>query len=176
MADLDLFSLHLPPILFLPRREGRSLGCCSFLDSVLTFATCSDSRSSLIIEALIANLILPSVGDLVLTIWLGVTVSSVRGIGRGYASLMMFVPALLGSILVNTLPGQNKVGLLFAYWVSSKFSSSCDHGCVFVLRLPLRKVDLTIRRDCSSWTARAVLFGSQCLLVDHPLFSLLCVT
>ncbi|RXW18733.1 hypothetical protein EST38_g7118, partial [Candolleomyces aberdarensis] len=42
-------------------------------------------------------------------------------IGRGYASILMFVPALLGSILVNTLQDSNRVGLLFSYWVSIFF-------------------------------------------------------
>jgi len=32
----------------------------------------------------------------------------------------MFVPALLGSILVSKLPSHDKVGLLFSYWISSK--------------------------------------------------------
>jgi hypothetical protein len=31
---------------------------------------------------------------------------------------MMFVPALVGSILVNTLQDHNRIGLLFSYWVS----------------------------------------------------------
>ncbi|KDR66872.1 hypothetical protein GALMADRAFT_232281 [Galerina marginata CBS 339.88] len=54
----------------------------------------------------------------ILTILLGVTLAARRSIGRGYAIALMFIPALLGSILVNTLPSHNKVGLLFSYWVS----------------------------------------------------------
>jgi len=54
----------------------------------------------------------------ILTIWLGVTLASQRAIGRGYAAILMFIPALLGAILVNTLPSHNKVGLLFSYWIS----------------------------------------------------------
>jgi len=57
----------------------------------------------------------------ILTIWLGVTLASVPAIGRGYAGILMFVPALLGSILVNTLHDSNRVGLLFSYWVSIFF-------------------------------------------------------
>lgn len=56
----------------------------------------------------------------VLTIWFGVTLASQRAIGRGYAAILMFIPALLGAILVNTLPSHNKVGLLFSYWISSE--------------------------------------------------------
>lgn len=36
----------------------------------------------------------------------------------------MYVPAILGAILVSTLPFSNKVGLLFSYWISSELS--CD--------------------------------------------------
>ncbi|KAF8882359.1 major facilitator superfamily domain-containing protein [Mucidula mucida] len=54
----------------------------------------------------------------ILTIWLAVTVASVPAIGRGYAGALMYVPAVLGALLVNLLPSDNKVGLLFSYWVS----------------------------------------------------------
>jgi hypothetical protein len=54
----------------------------------------------------------------ILTIWLGITMASQRAIGRGYAAALMFVPALLGSILVSKLPSHDKVGLLFSYWIS----------------------------------------------------------
>ena len=61
--------------------------------------------------------------QLVVTIWFGVNLVSwkVLGLGRGYASVLLFVPALLGSILVSTLPSHNKTGLLFSYWISSRF-------------------------------------------------------
>jgi ACS family allantoate permease-like MFS transporter len=49
---------------------------------------------------------------------LGITLAAWKPIGRGYAAAMMFIPALLGSILVSTLPSSNKVGLLFSYWIS----------------------------------------------------------
>ncbi|KAF8969716.1 major facilitator superfamily domain-containing protein [Flammula alnicola] len=54
----------------------------------------------------------------ILTIWLGVTLAAQRAIGRGYAAVLMFIPALLGSILVNKLSSHHKVGLLFSYWIS----------------------------------------------------------
>ncbi|PPQ93270.1 hypothetical protein CVT25_015268 [Psilocybe cyanescens] len=54
----------------------------------------------------------------IVTIWLGVTLASRRSIGRGYAAALMFIPALLGTILVNKLPSHDKVGLLFSYWSS----------------------------------------------------------
>lgn len=54
----------------------------------------------------------------ILTIWLGVTLASTRLFGRGYTGALMLIPALLGAILVNTLPSHNKVGLLFSYWIT----------------------------------------------------------
>ena len=48
------------------------------------------------------------------------TLASQRAIGRGYAALLMFIPALVGAVLVNTLSSQNKVGLLVSYWISSE--------------------------------------------------------
>ncbi|KAN0077177.1 Major facilitator superfamily domain containing protein [Tylopilus felleus] len=54
----------------------------------------------------------------ILTIFLGVTLASQPYIGRAYAGVLMYVPAILGAILVSTLPFSNKVGLLFSYWIS----------------------------------------------------------
>ncbi|KAJ7219571.1 major facilitator superfamily domain-containing protein [Mycena pura] len=54
----------------------------------------------------------------ILTIWAGVSLASYKPIGRAYAGVIMFIPAILGCILVNTLPSHNKVGLLFSYWLT----------------------------------------------------------
>ncbi|KAH0830676.1 major facilitator superfamily domain-containing protein [Lanmaoa asiatica] len=54
----------------------------------------------------------------ILTIFLGVTLASQPYVGRAYAGVLMYVPAILGAILVSTLPFSNKVGLLFSYWIS----------------------------------------------------------
>ena len=35
--------------------------------------------------------------------------------------MLNYVPSVIGTILVATLPGTNKVGLLFSYWISSTF-------------------------------------------------------
>lgn len=67
---------------------------------------------------------------IVLVIWLGVNLAAQRKIGRAYACVLMFIPALLGSILVSKLPGNNKVGLLFSYWISSMSSPSLPLGNV----------------------------------------------
>nr|VWP00642.1 S-adenosylmethionine synthase (EC [Ganoderma boninense] len=38
--------------------------------------------------------------------------------GRAYSGFLAYCVAILGSILVNTLPSENRVGLLFSYWIS----------------------------------------------------------
>ncbi|ETW86125.1 hypothetical protein HETIRDRAFT_380392, partial [Heterobasidion irregulare TC 32-1] len=53
-----------------------------------------------------------------LVVWLGVTLASSRPNARAYSALAMFLPCILGSILVNTLPAHKKIGLLFSYWLS----------------------------------------------------------
>ena len=65
----------------------------------------------------------------VITIWIGVTLASQRAIGRGYAAFLMFIPALVGAVLVNTLSSQNKIGLLVSYWISSEL--------VFIIEIKL---------------------------------------
>ena len=60
----------------------------------------------------------------VITILLGVTLASQRAIGRGYAAVLMFIPAFIGAVLVNTLPSQHKIGLLISYWISSELVST----------------------------------------------------
>ena len=55
----------------------------------------------------------------VLFILIAVYLGSYRKIGRGYAGAMMFIPAILGAILLNALPQHNKIGLLFSYWLTS---------------------------------------------------------
>lgn len=53
----------------------------------------------------------------ILTIWLGVKLASNKYIGRAYAGVLMYIPAIIGTILVSALPFSNKVGLLFSYWI-----------------------------------------------------------
>jgi hypothetical protein len=79
---------------------------------------------------------------LVFTTLLGVTLASQRAIGRGYAAVLMFIPALVGAILVNALSSQNKVGLLMSYWISSELGSSflirftytSNSFCIYTIR------------------------------------------
>ncbi|KAJ3744969.1 major facilitator superfamily domain-containing protein [Lentinula detonsa] len=54
----------------------------------------------------------------ILSIWLGISLAGVKGIGRAYAGVIIYIPGLLGTLLVNLLPSHLKVGLLFGYWLS----------------------------------------------------------
>ncbi|EIN07050.1 MFS general substrate transporter [Punctularia strigosozonata HHB-11173 SS5] len=54
----------------------------------------------------------------IISIAAGVTIATAWKNGRGYTAVLFFVPAILGAILVNTLPSHNRVGLLFSYWIS----------------------------------------------------------
>ncbi|KAJ4487671.1 major facilitator superfamily domain-containing protein [Lentinula aciculospora] len=54
----------------------------------------------------------------ILSIWLGISLAGVKGIGRAYAGVIIYIPGLLGALLVNLLPSHLKVGLLFGYWLS----------------------------------------------------------
>ncbi|EPQ57979.1 MFS general substrate transporter [Gloeophyllum trabeum ATCC 11539] len=54
----------------------------------------------------------------IVTIYAGVTLATYIPNGRAYAGALMGIPAILGCILVNTLPSHNRVGLLFSYWLS----------------------------------------------------------
>jgi len=61
-----------------------------------------------------------SINDMtVFFILIAVYLGSYRKIGRGYAGAMMFIPAILGAILLNALPQHKKIGLLFSYWLTS---------------------------------------------------------
>ncbi|KAG8748239.1 hypothetical protein FRC10_007628 [Ceratobasidium sp. 414] len=54
----------------------------------------------------------------IVTIWTGVTLAGKWKNGRAYVSAIYFFPNVLGSILVNTLPWSNKIGLLFSVWIT----------------------------------------------------------
>ena len=41
--------------------------------------------------------------------------------GKAWTAILNYVPSVIGTILVATLPGTNKIGLLFSYWISSTF-------------------------------------------------------
>lgn len=57
-----------------------------------------------------------------MAIYLGVTIAARWKDGKAWTAILGYVPSVIGTILVATLPGTTKVGLLFSYWVSSVFS------------------------------------------------------
>ena len=54
-----------------------------------------------------------------LAVFIGVTIAARWKDGKAYAAMLSYVPSIIGTILVATLPGTNKIGLLFSYWISS---------------------------------------------------------
>ena len=60
----------------------------------------------------------------VIVIFCTVTSATYWKNGRAYSAFLAYCVAILGSILVNTLPSSNRVGLLFSYWISGE--SPCE--------------------------------------------------
>ncbi|THV06909.1 MFS general substrate transporter [Dendrothele bispora CBS 962.96] len=54
----------------------------------------------------------------IVTIWSGVEIAARIPNSRGYVAVIYFLPTMLGIFLINLLPWENKVGLLFAQWLS----------------------------------------------------------
>ena len=67
--------------------------------------------------------LLGSVGGVVeiMTIFTGVTIASRIPNSIAWVGISFFVPNLLGVFLVNFLPWHDKVGLLFAVWLTSTY-------------------------------------------------------
>jgi ACS family allantoate permease-like MFS transporter len=55
----------------------------------------------------------------IVTIFTGVTIASRIPNSIAWVGILFFVPNLLGVFLVNFLPWHDKVGLLFAVWLTS---------------------------------------------------------
>lgn len=55
----------------------------------------------------------------IITVWVGVTLATTKGIGRAYSGVAFYLVAILGVILVTNLPDSNKIGLLFSYWLTT---------------------------------------------------------
>ncbi|KAF8350493.1 major facilitator superfamily domain-containing protein [Amanita rubescens] len=54
----------------------------------------------------------------IIAILVGITLVAFPKFGRAYTVVVFYLPATLGTILVETLPFKNKIGLLFSYWVN----------------------------------------------------------
>lgn len=58
----------------------------------------------------------------IVTIFVGVNVAARYTNARAYVGAIWFIPNVLGSILINVIPWENKVGLLFSQWLTGAFS------------------------------------------------------
>jgi hypothetical protein len=58
------------------------------------------------------------------TIWIGVSIASRIPNSRAYVGTIFMIPNLLGVFLINLLPWENKIGLLFSEWLTGP-SSDC---------------------------------------------------
>jgi len=56
--------------------------------------------------------------NLVVTIYTGVKLVGRYKNSLAYVGIIYFIPNIVGSILVNTLPWKDKVGLLFSVWIT----------------------------------------------------------
>lgn len=57
----------------------------------------------------------------IVTIWTGVTLAARMKNSRAYIGALYFLPNILGVLLLNFLPWDNKVGLLFAQWLTGEY-------------------------------------------------------
>ncbi len=57
----------------------------------------------------------------IVTIWTGVKIAAKIPNSRAYVGFLYFIPNLLGVFLVNFLPWENKIGLLFSVWITGGF-------------------------------------------------------
>ncbi|KAJ3478665.1 hypothetical protein NLI96_g9602 [Meripilus lineatus] len=54
----------------------------------------------------------------IITIWTGVKLAARYKDARAYVGIIYFIPNLLGVLLLNLLPWENQVGLLFSQWLT----------------------------------------------------------
>lgn len=54
----------------------------------------------------------------IVTIWTGVTLAAKVDNSRAWVAVIYFIPNLLGVFLINFLPWENKIGLLFGVWLT----------------------------------------------------------
>jgi len=76
--------------------------------------------------------LLDCVGGLIqiVAIYTGVTIASRVPNSRAWVGITYFVPNLLGISLVNLLPWHDKVGLLFALWITSTHDVLLRRGII----------------------------------------------
>jgi hypothetical protein len=56
----------------------------------------------------------------IVAIWTGIRISAGIRNSRAYVGSLYFIPSIIGAILVNTLPWDNKIGLLLSAWTMNR--------------------------------------------------------
>jgi len=79
----------------------------------------------------------------IITIFTGVTIAARIPNSRAYVSFIYFIPNVLGVFLINFLPWENKVGLLFAQWLTGECPFSWPLHGVLTLLLVMQGIGTT---------------------------------
>ncbi|KAJ7693057.1 major facilitator superfamily domain-containing protein [Mycena rosella] len=90
----------------------------------------------------------------IVTIWTGVTIAARTG-SRAWVAFFYLIPNVLGTILVNVLPWSNKVGLLFAVWITGVGTTG------FVISLSW--VSAVTAGHTKRVTTNAIMLGAYCV-------------
>ncbi|CAE6462461.1 unnamed protein product [Rhizoctonia solani] len=91
----------------------------------------------------------------IITIYTGVLLASKWKDGRGYVAALYFVPNILGSVLINTLPWSNQIGLLFSLWITGVGTTG------FVLSLGW--VTAVVAGHTKRITVQAIMLSAYCV-------------
>lgn len=91
----------------------------------------------------------------IITIWTGVTIVARLNNARAYVAVLYLVPNVLGAILINVLPWENKVGLLFSQWLSGVGTTA------FVLSLSW--ISCVTAGHTKRITTNAIMLSAYCI-------------
>ncbi|EKM74774.1 hypothetical protein AGABI1DRAFT_132891 [Agaricus bisporus var. burnettii JB137-S8] len=89
------------------------------------------------------------------TIWIGVEICARIPNSRAYISCIFFIPNILGTFLINFLPWENKIGLLFSQWITGVGTTG------FVLALAW--VSCVTAGHTKRVTVNAIMLSAYCI-------------
>ncbi|KAH7339979.1 MFS general substrate transporter [Rhizoctonia solani] len=93
----------------------------------------------------------------IITIYTGVIFASKWKDGRGYVAALYFVPNILGSVLMNTLPWSNQIGLLFSLWITGVGTTG------FVLSLGWVTAVVAGHTKRITYVVQAIMLSAYCV-------------
>jgi ACS family allantoate permease-like MFS transporter len=107
----------------------------------------------------------------IVTIWSGVEIVSRIPNSRAYVAVLYTVPNLLGVFLTNFLPWKNKVGLLFALWVTGEafglasltFISTCTELGTTKFVLSIAWLASVTAGHTKRVTVNAIMLSAYCI-------------